>query len=384
MLGIGLLLWTSCTKTGDQIANTVYSVGSSGTALDNMARGVNLSNWFNDFSNPAEYSNRFGTAHFQMIKQAGFTYVRLPIGPNVIMEGGHSSVLQPSNLTHIDNAVQRIIQAGLSVMLDFHPYTRTFESRLATDPSARNNFRLFWRNMANHFKKYDTAQVFFEIMNEPSIGATQAVPGIDVNWWPPVQEMAINAIREATPNHYIVAGAENYNNWYTLSRLFPYKVRNIVYNFHFYDPFVFTHQGASWVGFPYDQIKQLPYPANTGNTANMAAAASNSEIRNLINWEGRRQYNADSINLSMRVVYSWANQHKVPVICNEFGAYKPFVAEDGKIRYLRDVRNALVKYKIGWAVWDFDEGFGLSVYPNNRRGGLPSWEPQVLGALGMQ
>jgi endoglucanase len=199
-LGFGLF-WASCTKTGDQIANTVYSVGSSGTALDNMARGVNLTNWFNDFSNPAEFSNRFGTAHFQMIKQAGFTYVRLPIGPNVIMEGGNSPVLQPTNLSHIDNAVQRITQAGLSVMLDLHPYTRNFETRLATDPVARNNFRLFWRNMANHFKKYDTSQVFFEIMNEPNIGSAQAVAGIDVNWWAPVQEMAINAIREATPNH---------------------------------------------------------------------------------------------------------------------------------------------------------------------------------------
>lgn len=72
---------TACTKSG---SSPDPVIGPKGTAVDKLARGINLSNWFNDYSDPSQFSNRFSNAHFKQIKDAGFTYVRLPIGPSVL------------------------------------------------------------------------------------------------------------------------------------------------------------------------------------------------------------------------------------------------------------------------------------------------------------
>jgi hypothetical protein len=54
------------------------------------------------------------------------------------------------------------------------------------------------------------------------------------------------------------------------------------------------------------------------------------------------------------------------------------------LKYHQDVRNALVKYKMGWAVWDYDEGFGLADYPTSTRTGVPTWNDPLLTVLGLK
>jgi len=378
----GLLV--SCSKSSETIIDNENSVGTSGRALDKLAKGINLSNWFNDFSDKSQFGTRFTSNHFASIKAAGFTYVRLPIGPTILCEPTNISQIQPANVAAVDQAIRNITNSGLSVIIDIHAYGDAFEIRLATDPVTRSNFRMFWKNLANYFKKYDTTQVFFEIWNEPHVGAAQAVAGIDKNWWMPFQGQLIQSIREATPEHYIVAGAENWNSWYDLTLLQPYTAKNIVYNFHFYDPYLFTHQGADWSGPPYSNLRNVPYPGNPQNTSALISSTTPTDIKNLLNWYGAQKYNSDSINYAIRVAYGWGLSKNVPIICNEFGVYKAYTPAESRLKYHQDVRNALVKYKMGWAVWDYDEGFGLADYPTSTRTGVPTWNDPLLTVLGLK
>lgn len=371
-------------KNSETIPTTENSVGFSGRAIDKLAIGINLSNWFNDYSDKAQFGTRYSTNHFTQIKNTGFTYVRIPVGPSIICDPSNIANLQTVNLNFLDQAIKNITAAGLAVTIDLHSSNPAFESKIATDPVSRAAFRQFWKNMAGYFKKYDTTQVFFEIFNEPHIGATQSVAGIDKNWWAPVQGLIIQSIREAAPDHYIIAGAENWNNWYDLSTLKPYTGKNIIYNFHLYEPFVFTHQGATWVGSPYDQLKNLPYPGSPQNVLTQANSAPSSDAKYLITWYGSQRYNVDSLNVKIRQVYNWGNQNKVPVICNEFGVYRPFVSLDSKNQYALDMRTLLTKYKMGWAVWDYDDTFGITSYPNNTRAGTPNWDANILSSLGLK
>ena len=68
--------------------------------------------------------------------------------------------------------------------------------------------------------------------------------------------------RILTANHYIIVGAEGWNGKSNLlSVTSPYSEQNIIYNFHTYDPFLFTHQGASWAGWePAVTARAVPYP----------------------------------------------------------------------------------------------------------------------------
>lgn len=384
ILAVLVAFFASCSKDSETIMNTTNSVGTSGRALDQLARGLNLSNWFNDYSDKAQFATRFNSGHFTQIKNAGFTYVRLPVGPSVICDPSNISNIQPANLTFLDQAIRSINAAGLAVAIEIHSSNAPFEIKLATDPVSRVAFRQFWKNLATSLKKYDTTQLFFEIYNEPHVGAEQTIAGIDKNWWSPFQLQIIQSIREAAPEHYIIAGAENWNNWYDLTLLQPYNIKNVVYNFHLYDPFAYTHQGAEWVGDPYNKMKAIPYPANPGNMAPLVAAASTTTLKNLLSWHGNQRYNIDSMNLVIKQVYLWANRNSVPVICNEFGVYKKFASSDSRVRYLQDMHNTLAKYKMGWAVWEYDESFGLTSYPTITRTGVPNWDTDILNSLGLK
>ncbi len=377
MVATTVLLW-SCSKTGTSVDPVV---GPKGTAVDKLAKGINLSNWFNDYSDAGQYANRYNNTHYKQIKDAGFTYVRLPIGPSVLSNPSKIEELQTANLVHVENAVKGITAAGLSVVLEMHATGDNFEARLAIDPLARLSFRQFWKNLANHFKGYDTSKVFFEVWNEPHIGAERLVSGIDKNWWAPYQEQIVNSIREAAPNHYIIVTAENHSNWYELIQLQPLAKKNIIYNFHFYEPFTYTHQGADWIGAPYSFIRFLPYPGNPTNVGTLAANASNAGAKFQIEWYGRQQFAADSINKIMQTVYNWSTQKKVDVICNEFGVHKKVAPPESILNYMTDMSTYLNKFGIGWGVWDYDESFGIATYTTGTRAVLPVWDNGILKAL---
>lgn len=376
------ILLIACNKS--KPVELIISDSSRLTATKQLAKGINLSNWFNDFSDKTQFANRYNSNHFNQIKAAGFTYIRLPIGPAVICSPTNIANIQADNLALVDDAVEKIIYSGLAVVLDMHAFGPNFEARLAIDPLARSSFKQCWKNLATYFKKYDTTKLFFEIWNEPHIGATQLVAGIDKNWWAPFQEQIIQSIREASPHHYIIATAENYSNWYELIQLAPSTHKNIIYTFHLYEPFTFTHQSADWLGLPYSAIRFLPYPATPLNVAVLASNASLAQVKRQIEFYGDQQFGNDSLNRIIQQVYNWSVQKKATVICNEFGVHKKFAPPDSRLRYYTDAKINLEKYKIPWAVWDYDDVFGLASYPTAIRTGTPVWDDGILNALGLK
>ena len=85
---------------------------------------------------------------------------------------------------------------------------------------------------------YYSGYVFYEVLNEPH--------GIADGVWGSIQQSVIDAIRTEDAVHYIIVGGANWNSYNNLSALPLYSDTKLIYTFHFYDPFVFTHQGASW------------------------------------------------------------------------------------------------------------------------------------------
>ncbi len=104
-----------------------------------LSRGINLSNWFNDYSDPSQFSNRFSDAHFALLKQLGFTYVRIPIGQFILFQQNNPSELNQVNLVYVESAVQKAINHGLAVTLNYHTASDDFEKTLQQILSTRRN-----------------------------------------------------------------------------------------------------------------------------------------------------------------------------------------------------------------------------------------------------
>jgi hypothetical protein len=69
----------------------------------------------------------------------------------------------------------------------------------------------------------------------------------------------------------------------------------------------------------------------------------------------------------------------VPLICNEFGAYRDTADPASRARWIKDVRSALEENHIGWAMWDYRGNFGVV----HRDASTITPDPGILKALGL-
>lgn len=326
--------------------------------LARLQRGLNLPFWFW----PAEQyrADRFVDADFALIRDLGFTYVRLPIHlPFLLHDDG---TLRTDHLAELDAAIERIVAHELAVMVDLHETGADFGgsnySAGMDDPAFVERFIEFWRALATHLSATDPAWVFLEPLNEPVFSPTLGGRSSD---WPPIQERLIGAIREAAPHHTIVATGALWSSIDALVNLEPLDDPNLVYSFHFYDPFVFTHQGANWSTPNLEALRGTPvaYPPDPDQLLPLIEATEDTRVAFLLRFYLNEGWDADRMATRFRQAARWGHQHGVPVICNEFGVFKRYAPAEGRAAWTHDVVTALERYNIGWAMWEYDEGFGL-------------------------
>jgi len=83
----------------------------------------------------------------------------------------------------------------------------------------------------------------------------------------------------------------------------------------------------------------------------------------------------------MDAVAAWGTTYEVPLICNEFGAYRAVTEPASRMNWIRDVRTALEANHIGWTMWDYRGGFGV-VWKGD---GQPAKvDEKVVEALGLK
>src|SRR5204863_3235450 len=106
----------------------------------------------------------------------------------------------------------------------------------------------------------DPERLFLEIINEPMVE--------DAYRWMGIQARVAAAIRDGAPRHTIIAAGPRWSSVDELLRIEPLADRNVIYNFHLYDPHTFTHQGATWgAEYSLHQACPLPFKPRSGRTA---------------------------------------------------------------------------------------------------------------------
>jgi hypothetical protein len=155
--------------------------------------------------------------------------------------------------------------------------------------------------------------------------------------------------------------------------------RNIIYNFHFYEPHIFTHQGATWSSDWVKPLRAIPYPSTPEAVKDLIEKYSDEEIRRNVTRYGEQQWNQQKIEGRMKDASEWAKKHGVKIICNEWGTYKRYCPPEYRVAWLRDVRKSCEKFGIGWCMWTFDGSFGVV----DRENGIAVVDKDVAIALGL-
>jgi len=336
--------------------------------------GINLSEWFAQVYDPKGYTKEhfetWNTAQdIALIKAMNFDHVRLSINPQPMFRRNQADRIPADYLANLDAAVQMILGQNLTVILDMHPDS-DFKQKLVADDAFVEQFEDFWRAFARHYAGTNPDLVLFEILNEPEFR--------DRYRWEGVQSRLGAAIREGYPSHTVIVAGANCAADSELLFTEPLRDPNIIYNFHFYDPHIFTHQGATWSTNFQHYLSDLPYPSTPENVraaSNLIPDAVNrlSAIRyGLDRWDRTR------IDAEFDEVAAWGKRWNVPLTCNEFGVYRKTANPQSRAAWISDVRSSLEKRNIGWTMWDYSGGFAVVVKQN----GQPQVDELTVKALG--
>jgi len=355
----------------------MQSASVPASRLAHLRHGINLSEWFAQVYDPKGYTKE----HFEtwttatdiaLIKSAGFDHVRLSVNPGPMMEAENRRNGMEDYFGYLDAAMKMILDSGLAVQLDMHPDS-DFKARLNDDEFVER-FAEFWRIVAKHYSppQWDSERVFFEILNEPEMK--------DPYRWYGVAAKLAAAIRQAAPANPILAPGARWDDDYDMVMIEPLRDPNVIYVFHFYYPHIFTHQGASWGAYYWHWLKNLHYPSDPRNAVDVAATVPEAEHRIDVIRYGQDHWDAARIEAEINQAADWASRNGVPLVCNEFGAYRYGVNPDDRERWIRDTRTALEKHNIGWAMWDYSGGFSVVI----KKGGKTVLDPDTMRALGLK
>jgi len=342
-------------QTAASVSPTPRATSVPATRLARLRRGINASEWFAQVYDKRGYTRE----HFQewttaediaVIKSMGFDHVRLSVNPQPMMPGHRPDEIPAEYFGYLDAAVKMILDQGMAVVIDLHPES-DFKARLAKDDSFVQEFADFWRALARHYSTWDAERVFFEILNEPEFS--------DRYRWYGVQSKLAAAIREGAPQHTIIAAGARWSDDDELVFIEPLRDPNVIYNFHFYDPHIFTHQGATWGAYFWHWVRGLHYPSSPESAAKVAAGAPDAVDRLAIIRYGADHWDAARIDAEITQVAEWARRRGVPVVCNEFGVYREYADPQDRETWIHDVRTSLERHGMGWAMWDYSGSFGV-------------------------
>jgi endoglucanase len=319
--------------------------GLSLQAQPPFSRGVNLTGWFQTSSPQQIQFKKYTKKDFENIKSLGCDVIRLPINLFYMTSGKPDYIMDTLFYDFLDQAVTWAEELNLYLIIDNH----TADDIASKNPDLENVLSMVWLQLAEHYKNRSSF-ILYEIMNEPN--------GITTQSWGRIQQTAINTIRSVDTLHTIVVGASAYNGYNDLSLLPAYTDNKLIYTFHFYDPFVFTHQGAGWPVPSLEPLTRIPFPYIADSIQVLPDVLKGTWLENAYN-----NYPTDGTVAKVKqlidIAAAFKTNRQVPVYCGEYGVYNRYSKETERVYWYGEVRKYLEEKGIPWTTWDYQGGFGL-------------------------
>ena len=293
-------------------------------------RGINLGGWLSQCDYSEDRLNNFITEpDFEKIASWGLDHVRIPVDYNVLEneDGSYSE----SGFTRVENALGFAKKYGLNAIIDLHK-TAGFsfdkdeqESGFFDNEKFQERFYSLWEQLAKRFGKYSD-YVAFELLNEVTEQRYSDA-------WNRISRECIKRIRTYAPDTLILLGSYWNNSPESVKDLEKPFDDKVIYNFHCYSPFEFTHQGAPWVDcidhdarFHFEDVENTPEYFEKLFAEAMETAKNNG----------------------------------TSLYCGEYGVIDRATPED-TLKWFKVINSVFEKHGIARAAWSYKEmDFGLS------------------------
>ena len=381
-----------------------------------MRRGLNLDIWMDwpyegswgnqDIVLPfPQWRQRLNREDLAALKAVGFDFLRMPVDPAIFLSDKTAGFRDRLVASVVDSA--RVVNAaGMKVVVDLHLIasgnTRSIGmSEVMDDPATFDRYVEVVRTLAKALANEDPALVAFEPMNEPVLDCAED----RTNHWPERLLRLYAAARASAPRLSIVLSGACFSGAEALARLDPKAIPddNVIWTFHSYDPFLLTHQGATWAGDFIRYVTGLPYPPHKVPRAELDSTLETIRQRirdeaplarrlGMIAYLNEQIATMDTkekldalVERPFAIVAKWAAENDIPpenIYLGEFGMIRqewenPFVMPgEERAAYVKDLIGHAERHGFAWSVWEYGGSFGIV----EAFGGRPA-EPDVLDML---
>jgi len=368
LLFLAGIIFAGCGTTETPLNYTEEKQPEAALRTAPFSKGVNFSGWFESFSATGIPFTKYTEQDFIDVKSLGVDVIRLPVKMHSMTGGEPHYTIDPLLFKFLDIAVDWAEKHGIYIIIDNH----SFDPVRGIDDDIDRILIPIWTQIAQRYKDRSD-YVIYEILNEPH--------GISDARWGEVQGMVIEAIRRIDQRHAIVVGGTDYNSIGKLSAIPKYTDPNLIYTFHFYDPYLFTHQGASWGGPPLlTPLAGVPFPADRRRMPRIPSELRGTWVESSLNnsYANDAAYSKLSGALDRAVAFS--RERDVPVFCGEFGVYMINSHPEDRVRWYAFVAGALDRRNISRASWDYYGGFG--VFNSDNGDFYYDLNTQIVSAMG--
>lgn len=388
----------------------VATVAAAGTVPFRRGIGITHTLAWADVEGGAESRFRFPpfsgpdramtAAEMRNLREAGLDFVRLGVDPGPFLQfTGRQRDWMDRTLS---DSVKRFLDADLGVIVDIHPsdLAPDYVADRLTEGVRAPRFRAYLElvaQMAEQLAALRSHRVALELFNEPS-----QAPEV----WQPMLEAAYAAARKRAPRLPLVLGGGGQNGLEGLLKmdLRPFlQDPAVIYTFHDYEPYQYTHQGAAEHAAA--DLVDVPYPASARPLSDTLAASrraiaasdrtpaqraeAEAEATRHIDHYARFGFDRAALSRSFDDIADWARRHGIApgrILLGEFGArLTPFsggaVQRAERRRYLRDMREVAEAHGFAWSVFAY-RGLGGFALARNETG--PDLDPLVTDALGLR
>ena len=321
--------------------------------FEGYQRGINFGGWFSQCDNSEErYDSFIDEADFKTVKDWGLDHIRIPVDYNLVQDLDGS--FKRKGFNRLRRCIELANKYDLNMILDLHKAIGySFdegerEEGFFDNEKYQEYFYELWEEFARSFGYYDN--IAFELLNEVTEEEY-------CQKWNAIAKTCIKRIRKFAPDIRILIGGYHNNSVLAVKDLDPPYDENIVYNFHCYNPLVFTHQGAYW-------IKQMDHDFRMKFDAPQKEYLKHiDEIfggwREELIQDSEEKIDESYFERLFAQAIETAEQRNVALYCGEYGVIDLAEPEE-TIKWFRCINKVFEKYGIGRAVWSYREmDFGI-------------------------
>ena len=305
------------------------TTGASALAWQTVGRmgpGVNFGNMMEP-PQEGDWGLKVEQTYITAAWQAGFRTIRLPVRWSNHAEPAFPYTIDPVFMARVESVVDAMLAQGFHVVLNMHHHRQLDGDPLdpgefaVSESDLEPRFVGLWSQIARRFA-LKSERLLFELYNEPHGRLT-------AQGWNALATTTLQTIRISNPQRLVVISPVSHGNTSALGTLAMPNDRNLLATFHHYEPFTFTHQGATWI----------PTPPPVGTPCCNAEQLS-------------------QIESAITQAKAWSDVTGYPMFMGEFGA-NSMADMASRVAYTRAVRTVANARQIAWAYWEFAAVFGV-------------------------